>query len=380
MITASQQYMDALKHSHESVIRVTAYDGGVEIGELSVIDLSLALDSKADIQRNAEIRVAVDPLNTETRDTLEALSVQYGEVVIEHSIRGVQEQTFFNPEWVQLARLRIDSIEWTTTQSYRTIKAFDRALLLQEHKFPTARPLNDTYTNLITTMLQETLPGETLTIDPGISTSLTPTAGKVFGRGDNRLRRIQEMAAALGAWLINDPDGGFRLTDWPETGVGVWTISEGDEGVLLDADQVFSRREQYNAVGIEFTPADKAADFSAFVYLWDNDPTSPTYYDGPFGKRNLFFTEEYDHLPSITEAETVARRKLLETSGATRGVELSAVYNPLLLPGDRIDVKIPDQAIETHVCEMMSINFGTSAAMQIETRLDRDIATIGGLS
>jgi hypothetical protein len=304
--------------------------------------------------------------------------VQQGELVLEHTISfgGASIVPF-----IQIARLRIDSIDWTTTQPYRTIKAFDRALLIQEHKFPTDRPLNDTYVNLITDMIQETLGvSESVTVDGGISTSLTPTPGKVYSRGDDRLARIQELAAALGAWVINEPDGDFRITNWPDSGTAVWDISEGVEGVLIDADQRFSRRDQYNAVGIEFIPADPDADFHGFVYLWDNDSNSPTYYDGDFGKRNIFFTEEYDHLPSIDEAETVATRKLLEHAGATRAVDLQAIYNPLLLPGDRITVKLPDQTQETHVCERMTWSFGNNSTMSIETRLDRDLTTIGGLS
>lgn len=379
MIPAGDSYKAALRHSHESVIKVLAFDGSTEIGELPVISCALTLDAQADIQRSAVIRVAIDPLNAPTRDTLEALSVQQGIVEIWHGISGGGGEAGLVAPLVQLARLRIDAIDWNTTASFRTIKALDRALLCQEHKLPTGRPMDKPYVELIEDLLVETIAGETLTVDPGIDLLLAPTPGKAMSRGDDRLRRMQDFAAGLGAWLVNDPDGSFRLSVWPETGDPVWTINEGTDGVLVDAAQLFSRREQYNAVGIEFTPADETADFRGFVYMWDNDPLSPTYYDGPFGKRNIFFTEAYDHLPTTVEAEAIARRKLLEFAGRTREVELTAIYNPLLLPGDRIEVKVPDQESEVHVCERLNVNFGTTATMDVETRLDRDISTIGVL-
>lgn len=86
MIAANATYQAALRHSHESVIRVTAYDGLTLIGELPVLDLTMNLGFQSDIRRDAVIRVAVDPLLSETRDVLEALSVQQGVVVIEHGI------------------------------------------------------------------------------------------------------------------------------------------------------------------------------------------------------------------------------------------------------------------------------------------------------
>lgn len=378
MIAANATYQAALRHSHESVIRVTAYDGLTLIGELPVLDLTMNLGFQSDIRRDAVIRVAVDPLLSETRDVLEALSVQQGVVVIEHGI--TYGDKLVGGSMVQLARLRIDSISSNISDSFRTIRCFDRALLLQEHLFPTIRPLNDTYVNLITALIQETLPGEVVTVGPGVNTALTPSDGKSFSRGDDRLRKIQEMADALDSWVINEPDGSFTIEAWPETGSSVWDIDEGVDGVLIEVGQEFARREQYNAVGIEFTPADNATTFSGFVYLWDNDPTSPTYYDGPFGKRNIFFTEAYDHLPSVDEAEAVATKKLLEYSGATRSVTLTAVYNPLLLPGDRVTVKIPDQASEVHILDDISMSFGSSASMTATTRLDRPLTVIGGLS
>lgn len=377
MIPADDAYLAALRHSHESVLRVTAYEDDTLIGTLDVLGVTIVHDAKANIKRTADIRVALDPLLSESRDTLEAISAQRGKVTIEHAIRSGNTLLGYSNDYIMLGTFRVDAMEESTGDAFRTLRCFDRSLLMQEHKFPTDRPLNDTYVNLITAFVQETHSvTETVAVDAGIDTTLTPTAGKSFRRGDDRLRRAQELADALGAWLVNDPDGSYRIAKWPDFGTpSVWDIAGGNDGVLIGANQRFTRQDQFNAVGIEFTPADEATEFKGYIYLWDNDPASPTYYDGSFGKRNVFFTEEYDHLPSTTEAEAVARRYLSEYSGTTRSLDLTAIYNPLLLPGDRIDVTLPDQTLETHVADRITLNLGSSAAMEIETRIDRNLTT-----
>lgn len=378
MISAPADYQAALRHSHESVLEVLAYEDGTLVGELPVNEMTLTLDATTDILRRADIHVAVDPLNTATRATLEALTTNAGSVVVKHGI-SYGSDVLVGGSKVTLATLRIEDLDWNLSKSTRIIRAYDRALLLQEHKLVTPRPLNNTYRNLITTMIQETLPGESVTFDAGVATTTTPAAGKSFSRGDNRLRRIQEMCEAIGGVLVNDPDGSFRVAEFLEAEDPIspaWTIDAGQDGVLVNAAGTFSRREQYNAVGIEFTPADPDGTWAGFVYLWDNDNTSPTYYDGPFGKRNIFFTEEYDHLPSSTEAEAVARRRLYEHTGRTRAIELEAIYNPLLVPQDRITVILPD-GTEQHTIESLTLEFGKSAAMQVTTRLDRGPGSFG---
>lgn len=383
MISADAAYVAALRHSHEAVIQVTAYEDGVEVGDLNVSSVNLVIDGKANIQRSATIQVAVDPLKTEARDTLESITAGKGSVVIKHSIK-YGDTVVGSP--VTLATLRVDEMEWGLSKATRVFRCFDRSLLLQEYGLPTARPLNASYTSLIQTLVAEAIDSETVTIDSGIDTTLTPAPGKSFNRGDDRLRKIQELAEAVGAWLICDPDGSFRLSPAPGSDITLdqavqWNFNQGDNGVLIDSTNTFSRREQYNAIGLEFTPADPADEWSGYIFLWDNDPTSPTYFDGAFGRRPLYFTDEYDHLPSVVEAEELARRKLFEVSGATRAIRVTSVYNPLLLPGDKVTIDVPNTSggydSETHFIDSLTLDFGKSAAMQVETRLSRQPGSFG---
>jgi hypothetical protein len=345
------------------------------IGALPVESIDLTIDGRAEIWRTATIQIGVDFWETETREFLEEVNVQTGEVTIEHGIKWTPADEV---HWVQIARLRVDQLSMTLLAATRQVVAFDRALLLGEHGLPTARPLNAPYTSLIATMLHETLPGEPLVIAPGVSTTLRPAAGKSLSLGSNRLSEIIRLAQSANGIFHNTNLGGFHIMPYDDDPPVVWEVNDGVDGVVINLTQDFSRAEQYNAVGIEYTPMEgSTAEWSKYVYAWDNEPTSPTFYDGPFGKRNIFFSETYDHLPTDTEAVNLARRKLAEYTGATRGLAITCAYNPLLQPGDGVAVSFPEAGtVEDHIVEAISLNLGVSAQMTIETRLKRLAADI----
>ena len=373
-------YLDLLRHAHESHVRVMLYDKGVEVGELSVASITLSLDGRGEIWRTAQIGVGVDYWQSDEREWLEQANVQYGEVTIEHGIKFLPSQ--LEPDWVQLARLRIDQMSITTLVATRSFTAFDRALLLGENHLQGPYPLGEnngdpgpphnTYAQDIAFLVEEST-GDTVTIDPTLPTKSART-GSVLQPGTNRLSEIHNMADALGAVFYNDQYGAFRLDSANPVVSSVWDINDGPEGVLVGLTQDFARGEQYNAVGMEFSPEPDTADWQPlYRYAYDDDPASPTYYFGPFGKRSIFFSEEYDHVVSVEEADDLAARKLAEYLGVTHGVAFTAVYNPLLQPGDHVMVTLPETGItEEHIIESIDLPLAGGAMMSVQTRLKRD--------
>jgi hypothetical protein len=380
------EYLDIIRHAHRAHIRVKLYQetptGNEFIGEIPVVNVQFTYDGQASVMRAADIEYGIDPWEMLSRDIIEAISTEAGLLTIEHAVSDGNNAAH---AWVLLATLRVDAVLSELSGSTRTLHAYDRSILVQEHLLETGRPLNDTYVHLIKSMLSETLPGETLTIDSAFTPeelALAPSPGKALNSGTPRLEEMQKLAEVIGGVVANDQFGKFELRKVVGAGLPVWTIDSGALGVLIDGSQETSRREQFNAVSIAWTPNDDDADadWRLRIFLWDDDPTSPTYYDGPFGKRPIFFDEEYDHIPSQTEAESLARERLALYSGATRSIELSAVYNPLLEPGDVIEVKFPDGTTEVHVIDALTFDMGPSARMSVTTRLDRPTTYTGTIT
>ena len=367
MIQAPQLFLDALRHSHEAELKVEAFDpSGARIGVLPVTRVTVTSDGTADVRRTVDVETAIDFVDSEDRDALEAVDTSGTVLRISYGVARLPV--------IPIATVRVDEIVGQLTSPARTLRCFDRAILPQEHLLETGQPLDDTYVNLIERLLQQTIPGEALNVEAGIDTTKRPADGKALSRGDNRLHRMQELAEAAGGWVFNDEFGNFVLAPFtPFGGNTVWQINAGHDGVLVDAAETFSRREQYNAVGLEFRPNVSGEDWSKLIFLWDNDPNSVTYYDGPFGKRPIFLQKQYDFLPSDAEAEELARRKLSEYTGRTRTLDLAALYNPLLTPGDKIEVVFPDGDVESHIIDALSLSLGDSVEMQVATRVERPV-------
>ena len=168
---------------------------------------------------------------------------------------------------------------------------------------------------------------------------------------------MQRLAEAIGGVISGDALGRFRSAPYTLPGPPVLTLRVGEGGTLENVTEQFSRTNQYNAVGIEFTPKDDATGEikSKMIYQYDNAPASPTFYDGPFGRRNIFFSEEYAHIPNDATAHKIALNRLAEYTGSTRGLDLSVVYNPLLEPGDRVRVEFPDKSTaENHIVDQIT--------------------------
>ena len=375
MIAAPAKYLDALRYSHEARLRVTLYDADGLVGTLPVVSVRLKIDGTAAIRRTGSIEVAIDPWGTPSRSIIEQINVQAGEVKIEHGIAWPNEPT----DWVTIARMRIADGSKALLGSSRNIELYDRALLLQEYKFPTLFPMDkvkpsppgipELYIDLIERAVAQTLPDVTIIVDPIIDVTEKPTPHQSFGRGDDRLDAIITMAEALDAEFFNDNVGDFVLVDaTPTVTTPVWTVDAGEDGVLISMEEAYNRQEQYNAVGLTASAEDEQ---DIYAFVWDDEPTSPTFFDGPFGKRPIFLAETFTHVPTATKVESIAIRRLQSYLGATRSLRLNTLYNPLLQPGDRITVEWPDGASEVQIIDSIDLTLGDGASMSIETRLDR---------
>ena len=375
-------YLDQLRYAHKGHLRLTVMNpAGVSMGVLPVNSVTFELDGLAQIRRSATIVVGEDFTDTPSRDALEATTVRDGVVRIEHAVNPLGAESSSSLIWVVLATLRVQDINRSATTASTEIVAFDRTMLLSEFQLPTPQPLNNTYLNIIKRLIAElkapaAAPPPAVLTEPfivhsSIDDTLRPAPGKSLAQGANRLEEMQRLAEAIGGVISCDQLGRFTLMPYTLPGPPVLSLLLGEGGVIENVGEQFSRTNQYNAVGIEFTPTDETGEIkSKQFYKYDNDPTSPTFYDGPFGRRNIFFQEEYAHVPNDVTANKIATERLKQYTGSIRGLDLSVLYNPLLEPGDRIKVEFPDGILENHIIDQISMSLGTSGRMSVVTRFE----------
>jgi len=184
-------------------------------------------------------------------------------------------------------------------------------------------------------------------------------------QGDDRWEQMQSLAVALGMSLFFDGDGLLTLRPYVP-GDPVAEVVDGENGVLVQASRAWTRANAFNKV--IFTGENTTASGDVFRgEALDNDPLSPTYYYGPFGRCPQFFSSPY--VASDSQAESAAAAKLFRELGTASSVSFGMVPNPALEPDDAITVRRVRAGInEVHTIDSLSIDLGVDGSMSGATR------------
>lgn len=383
MLTASTKFKEALSASHQPHVRVGVYqyDGtanGEFVGYLGVVSGSLTLDYRRNIRRQASLQLGsiVSTADAEyvtgidTRDFLEALTAQSAEITIEWGIKFPDLTT----EYVTLARLRVEESNRSLSSPVLDVSAaYDLGTRVADFNLVTPyAPFNTggtklTYVEAIQDLVNVSYPSATppaWTIASGVDTTSKPPDNTAF-TGD-RWGAINALAQAINVTVGATATGEWLITPATTDRTQVWAVRTGDGGVLVSEQTAYGRREQYNAIPVRW---EAPTGGGGLAYVVDSDPDSPTYYDGPFGRKPRQ-EETLSTVTSSSQAIAAATTLLDQYKGFTRAVSLTTVHNPLLEPGDVIGLYLPDGSAERHIVDSISLplNGGT---MSMETRILR---------
>lgn len=383
MLTATTKFKDHLRASHSRRTRAGLYiPSGSSydfVGYLGIVDGSLSLDYSRNMRRQSQgLRVA--PLDSTldysfasiaARDYLEALTAGSAEIDIEWGMVYPDRTT----EWVSIARLRVEESTLDSNAASVTINAaYDAGTRVNDFGLILPYAPYDTFSVKMTCLaaIQDLVNASypsaappTWDIAPGVDLVTAPPDGTVFT--GSRWDAVLSLAAAINVSVGPDAAGVWVVKPVTVDTVVVWTVDSGATGVLVGESTQFSRREQYNAVGVRWEMPTGTG--GGLVYIVDSDPDSPTFYDGPFGRK----PRPEENIDTITTEEQAiaAGYSLLEKyRGKTRGISLEAVHNPLLEPGDPIAVFLPDGSAERHVIDTISLPLA-AGKMSMETRVLR---------
>lgn len=357
MITATDRFIAALAYSHESLLRVTI-DGIIA----PVSGGSLTCDGTRNVIRSGQMRVAYDPANPDLVAGVTTASV----CTIEKGIRFLDRTT----EYVTVATMRIQDIKSTMQDAYVDVTMSDDGQLVDDYPFiypwsPTSGGSALTVVDAIKEAVEDALPvAPTWIVDLDAGIDAVDTAdGLLYAAGTGRWAVITELAALIGAAVYADENGEWNIKQIREETVAVTELFTGPAGVLVGASGSASRRDMYNGVAVEWGTTDVPG---GIVLVTDDDPSSPTYWLGDWGKR----PKRTIKLPLTTDTDaiTAATAELVKSKGLQSGLNLSASYNPLLVPNDVIGVKPTNKAREVHVIDSLTYNLAGSI-MTANTRV-----------
>lgn len=240
-----------------------------------------------------------------------------------------------------------------------------RAISRNTWQQPFFVPSGITYAAAVKLMVQNRLPSQANDQFSLASTSsLTPLLLFGVGQGGDPWQDIQDLAAAIGYEVFFAPDGVcvFRPIPDPTKGIPVWAFDEDLSPTMTEAIRELSDEDTVNYVVVKGASTSSRNPVTA--YAFDNNPSSSTYVDGPFGTVSAVVT--MSQIISQADVQAAADAFLNNSLGAAEKVTLTCVPNPALEPGDIVTVNVPDvKASGTYLINEMTTPLSPAEAQTL---------------
>lgn len=219
---------------------------------------------------------------------------------------------------------------------------------------------NVTVTRQIERLIQEVLPAATF--GPyDVTDATTPKLTWDEDRG----KALDDLAATLGARWYCLGDGSFVIREYPyDDATPVQTIADAaDGGLMLQGAPTISRDDAANSVTVVVERFDGGTPFR--VTMRDMDPTSPTFYGGPFGRVGRLVKVQTPL--TVGQATQLARAQLNASTAlsSTWSVQMRPDYT--LEPGDT--VRLTSRGFsQVQVIDQITYPLGEGGTMDLSTR------------
>ena len=359
MLIASARFLDGIRASHTVLARATVIEANGKQHSYEVVDGNLTIDSRRNIWRQVTVSLMHD-----NPDELAFIDVT-DRLVIERGIRYFDQDI----EWIKVGTFYVQEVQQDYPSDIASVTAFDLGALVEDYRLITPYvPVNMAGTKLnnheaIVDLLNIATPGVPVNFDSGLATGTAVPNGTVFT--GSRWDALQSMAKAMGAVIHASVDDTWEVRKVAVPEHASWTVDAGEQGVLVAASSVRSRREQFNAVPVLW----ETPNGGGLLFLTDADPKSPTKWGGPFGRKPADEVS-LGTITSESEATAAAVALLDQYRGFARSIKFESIVNPLLEPNDVVRLEMPDGTSEEHIID--SITYGLGApTMSCETRMVR---------
>lgn len=325
----SDRFLPTLVESHAPVTVVQLHRTDGTVVELEHTAYSVTVDRSQAVRRTAS--VTVPDTSFIPRTPTEQLAIYGSRLRIERGIRYGDGHI----ELVPVFFGRVDAVDGDPDYGPVDIKASGLEAVVADDKFVAAYSTRGgtSAVTAITGLIQGAIPGAVI-----VNYATDQVVGvRTWDAEGDRWAAAVECATAIGAQLYADPDGQFIVRELPDmlTAAISWEVDAGDRGALVSASRGYSRDGMYNwvvATG-ENTEEDTPP---VSAYAADEDPTSPTYVYGSFGRVPTFYSSAT--LTTTNLAQAAANKLLRDSLKPNATADLSSVPNPCLEPGDILRV------------------------------------------
>lgn len=352
----SDRFLARLAESHTPVTQVHLFLTTGEVVDLEHTGGSVTVDRGQAIRRTCTVTVP-DPALI-PRTPTDQLAVYGARLRI---TRGV-EYGDGTQELVPLGVFRLDSVDGDVSEGPVNLQGKGLEVAVADDKFTSPYRAVGSVVSAITDLVRRSLP------DADVISEITDQliGSRTFDVEADPWAGCQEIAAAAGAEVYATPDGEFAIRVLPDLTATepVWAVEAVEGGVYISGSRAMTSDGVFNGVLARGeNTSDSVAPVSALVV--DNDPNSPTYWSGPYGRRPLFYSSST--LLSSAACLRAAQLKLAEARAPNASGDISSLPNPALEPGDVIRVTHPDGSRELHQVASFSVPLDLGGDFPIAT-------------
>ncbi|MDX5566911.1 DUF5047 domain-containing protein [Streptomyces sp. ID05-04B] len=356
MYPVSARFLARLTESHRVATLVQLFTTDGRVLDLEHEGGSVTVDWAQSVRRTCTVTIA-DPALI-PRTPTDQLAV-YGARL--RLARGVDFGDG-SSELAPLGLFRLDDVDGDINDGPVTLQGKDLSACIADDKFTTPYTATGTVVTAVTALIRRSLP------DADVVSLITDIAigRRAYAIEADPWAACQEIASAAGAVVYPNADGTFLIATLPDllTTPPVWEIAAAEGGAYIKANRGMSSASVYNGVLARGeNTADNIAPVSALVV--DSDPSSPTYWDGPFGHRPAFFTSAT--LTTSGACANAAALKLVQAKAPNSSGDITSLPNAALEPGDVLRIVHPDGTRELHQAAGFTVPLDESGDFPITT-------------
>ena len=371
MRPVSDRFLRTVRGSHRMVaeaIVVEPGQTGVQPTGTTIPILGGDVDVDATRQVRSTLELTTDGNGMWPSRASDLLAPYGNEVFVRRGIRYGNGET----EWVSLGYFRLNSPEQDDAPDGPIrLSAQDRMAGIVDGRLtaPRAFAATTSYGSLVQTLVREIYPWATIEWD---DTTVDQQIGRQIIAEQDRWQALDDLVTSVGKIWYWDHRGVLVVRSPLSSSSPVWEVNYGQGGVLVSLSRRMTREGVYNGVVAVGEGADTVTPVRALAF--DNNPNSPTYWYGRFGKVPRFFASPL--LVQQRQAQQAAASLLTRHVGLPYAVDFRAVPNPALEPGDPIRVTYPGRS-ETHVIDRLTIPLTADQPVTASTR-EQTTMLIGG--
>jgi hypothetical protein len=352
----SGRFLAALAQSHRVVTQAQLFRTDGQVVDLVHSGGSVMVDRKAVIRRTVSLTSPdVSLIPTSPLDQL----ATYGARL--RVSRGI-EFGDGTQELVPLGVFRLDDVDGDPQFGPVTLSGQAIECIVQDDRFTAPHRAMGTVVSAITALILRSIP------DAQIVSLITDAAigSRTWDVDADPWEAVQEIAAAAGAECYTNADGSFVISALPDlaTTNPVWSVEAGEGGVYIRGKRGMSSAGVHNG----FMCRGEGTEAGTAAVSWlatDTDPGSPTYWNGPFGRRPAFYSSPT--ITTLASAQAAAELKLRAAIAPNATGDFSSLPNPALEPGDVLRVVHPDGLRELHQVASFTVPLNVDGDFPIDT-------------